>query len=171
MRYPESSYMGCRRCFITLQVHCNWPKKLDFIFWFALPGLTMYLLLRSLHPQKEDYLIRISGSLFYMLNHYLLQGWIIAEMSKFSIVSALPLVVLAIINVNTRSGSVLKNAILVGITLFSLNGGAGIPLWGGLAIVALTTMFVTFFISSQPFFTNSSELLVSLYCLCFLFYF
>lgn len=98
-------------------------QKLDFIFWFTLPGLTMYILLRSLHAKPEDYILRLSGSLFYMLNHYLLQGWIIAEMSKFSIVSALPLVVLAIINVNIRHGSVVKNSILVGVTLFFLNGG------------------------------------------------
>ena len=143
---------GLQALFYYLTGSLQLAQKLDFIFWFTLPGITMYVLLRSLHPKKEDYLIRISGSLFYMLNHYLLQGWIIAEMSKFSIFSALPLVVLAIINVNTRSGSVLKNAILIGITLFFLNGGAGIPLWGGLAIVALTTLFVTFLISPQSFF-------------------
>lgn len=127
-------------------------QKLDFIFWFTLPGITMYILLRSLHPNKEDFVIRISGSLFYMLNHYLLQAWIIAEMSKFSIVSALPLVVLAVINVNLRSGSIFKNSILVGVVLFFLNGGAGIPLWGGLAITVLTTMVVTLLISSRPVF-------------------
>ena len=59
----------------------------------------MYTLLHYLHPKKEDYLIRIPGSLFYMMNHYLLQAWTIAERTKFSIVAALPIVVLLIIRV------------------------------------------------------------------------
>lgn len=124
-------------------------QKLDFIFWFFLPGVTMYIMLRSLHPSKDEFITRISGALFYMLNHYLLQGWIIAEMSKFSTVSALPLVVLGIINVNLRGSSVIKTSILIGITLFFLNGGAGIPLWGGLTITALTAFTVTLLISPQ----------------------
>src|SRR3989344_1348688 len=127
-------------------------QKLDFIFWFTLPGLTMYILLKSLHSQKDNSLLRISGSLFYMLNHYLLQGWIIAEMSKFSIVAALPLIVLAIINVNLKNGSVLKNAMLVAITLFFLNGGAGIPLWGRMFICAITTLVISLVVSPVALF-------------------
>ena len=42
-------------------------QRLDFIFWFTLPGIAMYILLRSLYPKKEDYPTRISGTLFYML--------------------------------------------------------------------------------------------------------
>src|SRR3989338_9983384 len=71
-------------------------QKATFIFWFVLPGITMYTLLRFLHPKKDDYPLRLSGSLFYMMNHYLLQAWTIAERTKFSIVAALPLVVLLI---------------------------------------------------------------------------
>src|SRR3989344_7133047 len=127
-------------------------QKLDFVFWFTLPGITMYILLHSLHPNKDDFLLRISGSLFCMLNHYLLQGWIIAEMSKFSIVSALPLIVLAIINVNLKNGSVLKNAMFVAITLFFLNGGAGIPLWGGMFICAITTLVISLVVSPVALF-------------------
>ena len=130
-------------------------QRLDFIFWFTLPGIAMYILLRSLYPKKEDYPTRISGTLFYMLNHYLLQAWIIAEATKFSIVTALPLVILAIINVNLRGASVIKNSILIGFTLFFLNGGGGIPLWGGLAIPVITTMFISLLISPQ---TLSSKL-------------
>src|SRR3989344_7494002 len=69
-------------------------QKVTYVFWFVLPGITMYTLLRFLHPKKGDYPIRVSGSLFYMMNYYLLQGWVIAERTKFSIVAALPLVAL-----------------------------------------------------------------------------
>lgn len=166
---------GLQALFYALTGSLQLAQKLDFIFWFTLPGITMYILLKSLHPEKENYILRISGSLFYMINHYLLQGWIIAEMSKFSIVSALPLITLAIINVNLRKGSIFKNSLLVGFTLFFLNGGAGIPLWGGLFIVALTTTVITFLISPQPSLSKlrkalSFSFLSSLFVFLFNFY-
>ena len=55
----------------------------------VLPGITMHTLLHYPHPKKEDYLIRIPGSLFYMMNHYLLLG--LDDLfggTKFSIVAA-----------------------------------------------------------------------------------
>ena len=141
---------GLQALFYYVTGSLQLAQKLDFIFWFTLPGITMYILLRSLHPKKEEYIIRISGALFYMLNHYLLQGWIIAEMSKFSIVAAIPLIVLFTVNVMHKGESIVKNSFLVGFTLFFLNGGAGIPLWGGLAIVWITTLGVLFRLNPQP---------------------
>lgn len=125
-------------------------QQLTFIFWFILPGITMYILLRSLHPNKEDSIIRISGTLFYMLNHYLLQAWLIAERTKFSIVAALPIVILTIINVIYRRKSIVKNSVILTITLFFLNGGAGIPLWGGLLVAALTCLVIVFSFADYP---------------------
>lgn len=127
-------------------------QKIVFIFWFTLPGIAMYTLLRSLHPEKEDSIIRLSGSLFYMMNHYLLQGWMIAERTKFMIVAAMPLVVLLIINVVYKKQSALKNSILLSIVMFLLNGGAGIPLLGGLAVAAFITLIIMFFSSSESFY-------------------
>ena len=109
---------GLQALFYYVTGSLQLAQKLDFIFWFTLPGITMYILLRSLHPKKEEYIIRISGALFYMLNHYLLQGWIIAEMSKFSIVAAIPLIVLFTVNVMHKGESIVKNSFLVGFTLF-----------------------------------------------------
>lgn len=150
---------GLQALFYTLTGSLQLAQKFDFVFWFSLPGITMYILLRSLHPKIEDFPIRISGALFYMINYYLLQAWIIAEMSKFSIVAALPIVALAIINVNLKKGSVFKNSLLVGITLFFLNGGAGIPLWGGLVVVGLTVLSVTFWASREHLIDKIKRLL------------
>lgn len=147
---PTVFIHGLQALFYSITNDLQLAQKLDFCVWFVLPGITMYILLKSLHPKKEDFIIRISGSLFYILNHYLLQAWIIAEMSKFSMVAAIPLVVLAIINVLLRNGSILKNSILVGITLFFLNGGAGIPLWGGMLVAAGTSMMIAFLVSPYP---------------------
>src|SRR3989344_6113655 len=62
---------GLQAFFYFLTSNLQLAQKLDFIFWFVLPGITMYILLKSLHPKKDEFLIRISGTLFYMLNHYL----------------------------------------------------------------------------------------------------
>ncbi len=134
-------------------------QKLTFIFWFVLPGITMYMLLRYLHPKQNDYPIRIFGSLFYMMNHYLLQAWIIAERTKFSIVAALPLVVLLIIKVLHKKESPVKNSILFALTLFFLNGGEGIPLLIVLFVVVITTAIVFFFLSNESFWFKTKRLL------------
>lgn len=119
-------------------------QQISFIFWFLLPGITMYILLKNLYPTTGDYPIRISGSLFYMFNHYLLQAWLIAERTKFSVVAAQPLIVLLIINAIYYKKSLLRSSILISLTLFVLSGGSGIPLLGGLFITSVTTLICVF---------------------------
>lgn len=135
-------------------------QKITYIFWFVLPGITMYILLRYLHPAKEDFPIRISGSLFYMMNHYLLQAWTIAERTKFSIVAALPLVVLLIAEVLHKKKSPVKNSILLALILFFLNGGEGIPLLISLFIVLIVTTKIFFFLSNESFWPKTKRLLL-----------
>lgn len=139
-------------------------QKITYIFWFVLPGLTMYILLRSLYPEKKDFPVRISGSLFYMMNHYLLEGWTIAERTKFSLVAAIPIVVLLIIRVVSRKDSVIKNSLLLALTLFFLNGGNGVPLFGGLLVIVLTITVTLFLLSKESFFSKLKRLL-SFVCL------
>lgn len=134
-------------------------QKITYIFWFVLPGLTMYILLRFLHPAKEDFSLRLSGSLFYMMNHFLLQAWTIAERTKFSIVAALPLVVLLVIKVIYKKESPIKNSILLALTLFFLNGGEGIPLLISLFVVVVTAAISFFFLSNESFWPKAKRLL------------
>lgn len=135
-------------------------QKATYVFWFVLPGITMYALLLYLHPKKDDYLVRIPGSLFYMTNHYLLQAWTIAERTKFSIVAALPLVVLLIIKVMHEKESPVKNSILFALTLFFLNGGEGIPLLISLFVVVMTTVIAFFFSSNENFWSKTKRLFI-----------
>ena len=135
-------------------------QKITYIFWFILTGITMYTLLRYLHPNKEDYPIRVSGSMFYMMNHYLLQAWTIAERTKFSIVAALPIVVLLIIKVLHKKESPVKNSILFALTLFFLNGGEGIPLLISLFVAVITTIITYFFLSNENFWPKAKRLLI-----------
>lgn len=135
-------------------------QKITYVFWFVLPGITMHILLRYLHPKKDDYPVRISGSLFYMMNHYLLQAWTIAERTKFSIVAALPLVVLFVIKVFHQKESPVKNSILIALTLFFLNGGEGIPLLISLFVVVAATVFTFFFLSNEKFWLKTKRLFI-----------
>lgn len=135
-------------------------QKMTYIFWFVLPGITMYILLRYLHPKNDDYSVRISGSLFYMMNHYLLQAWTIAERTKFSIIAALPLVVLFVIKVFHQKEPPLKNSILIALTLFFLNGGEGIPLLISLFVVVAATTLTFFFLSDERFWLKTKRLFI-----------
>ena len=47
-------------------------QKVVFIFWFVLPGLAMYYFVSTIHREKDQWFIRLAGSLFYMFNHFLL---------------------------------------------------------------------------------------------------
>jgi hypothetical protein len=134
-------------------------QKITYIFWFTLPGLTMYALLRFLHPKREEFPIRISASLFYMMNHYLLEAWTIAERTKFSIVAALPLVILLTIKVLHKKESPIKSSILLALTLFFLNGGEGIPLLISL-FVAMGIALISFFLLSNESFINKAKRLL-----------
>lgn len=140
---------GLEALFSSLGFSLIEAQKLTFIFWFVLPGITMHTLLKSLHPKKEEYVIRISGSLFYMLNHFLLQAWLIAERTKFSLIAVLPLIVLIIINVIIRKKNILWESIKLCLFLIFLNGGAGIPLWGGVAVVGVCTFVISLIYSSE----------------------
>ncbi len=144
-------------------------QQLSFIFWFTLPGITMYIFLRSLYPDKEDTAIRLIGSVFYMMNHYLLQAWVIAERTKFSLVAALPLVILIMINVLMRNKDILTNSIILSILLSVLNGGAGIPLWGGLVVATFPFLAVLLLLAGGTFWKKIHHL-VSLLILTGIFF-
>ena len=114
-------------------------QQVTFMFWATLPALTMYVLLKHLHPEARYYPLRLVGSWFLSINYYMLQGWSIAERTKFSIVAMLPMLVLSLIKIFKEDKSVLHEAARLALLLFVFNGGSGIPLWGGLALTGLAT--------------------------------
>lgn len=110
-------------------------QLIQFCFWFTLPGLTMYFFAYKIFPDRK-YLALIA-SVIYMLNFYLLQGWFIAERTKFSIYAAFPLVLYFLIRYLTGKIGFLKTIIITGIILGIFNGGGSFPLYGGLAFTML----------------------------------
>jgi len=109
-------------------------QRITFGFWLVLPAICMYVLLKKLFPKQDQYVVRLFGSLFYSLNHYLLQGWMIAERSKFSYVAVFPLAVLALVNVIVERRSILVNAFLLVLVLTVLAPGVALPLLGAFAM-------------------------------------
>lgn len=118
-------------------------QKIVFIFWFVLPGLAMYYFTSIFYKEKEQWFIRLSASLFYMFNHFLLQGWFIAERTKISLFVALPLLLGLILSIIEKRISALKGIALMSLVFFFFNGGGGLPLYGGL-LLALTLGFLFF---------------------------
>lgn len=117
-------------------------QQTTFIFWAVLPALTMYILLKHLRPEAKYYPLRLVGSWFMSVNYYMLQGWSIAERTKFSIVAMLPMLILALVKIFKENKSVLHESAKLSLLLFVFNGGSGLPLWGGLALTGLTTTLV-----------------------------
>lgn len=109
-------------------------QKITFIFWFAAPGLAMYFLLSSLHSEKYYRFLRLFGSIFYMFNHFMLQGWFIAERTKFSSMVALTILLALFIKNLTGKMSLSKTVILSSFVIFLFNGGGFLPLYGGLLV-------------------------------------
>lgn len=117
---------------------------ITFIFWFMLPGLSMYYFTRNIEKRYKLSFFALPASLFYMFNHFLLQGWFIAERTKFSLYAALPLLIAFLLDWEEGRKSTLQTALLVSLTFFFLNGLASIPLFGGILSAVISFFFYYF---------------------------
>lgn len=119
----------------------------QFVFWFTAPGLAMYFFAHKIFPSKKY--LPLIASVIYMLNFYLIQGWFIAERTKFSLYVALPLVLYFLIAYLTGKMGFVKSVLLTGITLGIFNGGGSLPLYGGLIFTILVSFVYINFIHSS----------------------
>lgn len=120
-------------------------QKISFVFWFVLPGLSMYYLASRIEERMRIQFLSFFSSVFYMINHFLLQGWFVAERTKFSVYAALPIFVAILIDWSMGKTKTLNAAIIISILFFFLNGLASLPLFGGVFIVFLVFVIVYFF--------------------------
>ncbi len=119
-------------------------QKLTFIFWFFLVGISMYIFINSFYSEKKFWTFRILGSVFYMYNFFILQGWLIAERAKFSILAALPLGFLIVYKTLNKEYSILKGVILFSFLFLFFNGGGVPPLYGSVILIyGLTFAYCT----------------------------
>lgn len=125
-------------------------EKIEFAFWFVLPGVTMYYVAYKMWPDKKY--LPLIAALIYMINYYLLQGWFAPERTKFSFYAGFPIFVYSMLEYFRGTMSWKKSVLLAGITFSILNGGGSIPLYGGLIVtiilVSLYYNFINFSIKS-----------------------
>ena len=119
-------------------------QKIVFIFWFVLPGLTMYYFSSRLAKKLQLPYFALPVSIFYMFNHFLLQGWFVAERTKFSVYAALPLAMAFLFDWEEKKRSTIKTAAFISLTFFVLNGEASLPLFGGvfLTVIAFSIFYL-----------------------------
>ncbi|OGK39909.1 hypothetical protein A3A74_05495 [Candidatus Roizmanbacteria bacterium RIFCSPLOWO2_01_FULL_35_13] len=117
----------------------QYQEKIQFIFWFTLPGITMYIAARKFWPEKRY--LPIIAAIIYMLNFYLLQGWLVAERTKFSLYAAFPIFVYYFIAYIIGKESFKKSVLISALILSVFNGGSSLPLYGGIfiSIIAIVT--------------------------------
>lgn len=120
-------------------------QKITFIFWFVLPGITMYYFANKIAKKYDLQFFALPSAIFYMFNHFLLQGWFIAERTKFSLYAALPLLLAFLFDWQDKQRSTSKSAIFIAITFFFLNGEGSLPLFGGI-LMSLFTFVIFYFL-------------------------
>ncbi len=119
-------------------------QKIAFIFWFVLPGLTMYYFSSKLSQKLNLKFFVLPTTVLYMFNHFLLQGWFVAERTKFSVYAALPLVMVFLFDWEEKRRSTFKTGLFMALTVFFLNGEASLPLFGGLILSVFA--FIEFYL-------------------------
>jgi len=119
-------------------------QKVTFIFWFVLPGIAMYYFASKLAKKYNLTFFALPVSVFYMFNHFLLQGWFVAERTKFSVYAALPIILALLFDWEEKKKSSLFVGILISLLLFVLNGEGSLPLFGGL-IISMSVFVVWYF--------------------------
>lgn len=138
-----------------------------FIFWLSLSGFSMYLLASKFEKELKLKYFAVAASLFYMINHFLLQSWYIAERTKYSVYAALPLILYFLFEWAEGKKSTLFTSIAIAFVIFFLNGGGAIPLFGGIILAGI--VFVLFYFLSGFSFRKVLKLIslvlwTSLFC-------
>jgi hypothetical protein len=117
-------------------------QSLEFSIYFFLFGISMYLFTKNVFGDDYPY-IPLIASVFYQLNHFILQAWFIAERTKFTLYIALPIFLLLLYWVFQKKFSPILLGLLAAVLLTLFNGGGFIPLYGAIAISS--GVFVTLF--------------------------
>jgi len=112
-------------------------QKIVFIFWMFMPMFAMYLLANSFFPLKKQWFLRLFISIFYVFNHFNLQAWSIAERTKFSVLTAIPLMSLLFFKLEQKNINKLKAFFLIALVFFLFNGGGTPPFFGPVALILI----------------------------------
>lgn len=143
-------------------------QKIIFSFWLILPGIAMYIFASKIERENKLKYFALPASLLYMFNHFLLQGWFIAERTKFSLYAALPLMLYLLFEYQAKKMSALRTSILFSLLFFFLNGEGSLPLFGGI-IVSIIIFGLFYFLEEHSLKSVKSLLKLSILTLFFSF--
>lgn len=127
-------------------------QRLVFVYWASLIALSMYLLTSYITKSDKRYRVfRIMSSFLYLINFFVLQAWFIAERTKFSILIAIPLVLLFLFRAVKKKNWLLNSGMAAFcLTIFN-GGGSAFTLYGGLFLILLVLfMSLISFFKSKP---------------------
>jgi hypothetical protein len=146
-------------------------QRLSFVLWFFLIGMGMYLFVRRFFSEEKWRIFRLSASVMYVYNFFLLQGWFITERAKFSLFAALPVGLLLAYQSFVEQKHVLRNALLFGFLFFVLNGGSSPPLFGAVLITyAVTWLYGVWIATTRAGWKNFFRILVQKVGIAILFF-
>lgn len=128
--------------FIFTVITGSWVvgQRMMMVFWFFVMQASMYVLARTVKPEKEHWVFRLGASIFYAFNFFILQAWFIVERAKFSLYAALPVAILLIYLVFEKKKPVLRYAVYFGLLYFFASGGGSPPLYGASLVTWVVTI-------------------------------
>ncbi|MEO8581125.1 MAG: hypothetical protein ABI425_00935 [Patescibacteria group bacterium] len=138
-------------------------QAIQFSLYIFLIGVSMYFFCKMSWGRDSE-LLAVSAAVFYQINHFVLQGWFIAERTKFSLYIALPLLLVLFYKLFTSKVSPIKIGILSALVLFFLNGGGFLPLFAGV-FISLGVWTLVLLRSTEHFTITFRKFLI--YCLTF----
>ena len=104
--------------------------------WFFGMMMSMYVLVRSVFPEKKYWIIRLVSSVVYGYNFFILQAWIIFERPKFSAYILLPLTLAVLHKIFVKKITFLQGFIFFWLISLFFNAG-GLPPLLGTTILAI----------------------------------
>jgi len=119
-------------------------QKLSFIFWFGLTGISMYIMMSLLvkGDTVKDKIIRISATIFYMVNFYQLHIWMIARIGELSGAILIP-VSLGLLIKGLEGKISLNKCLLISAIFFLFGSGIGVqPPVLGVFFIVLVSYFI-----------------------------
>ncbi len=138
------AFIGVQAFFKLLGFNLLNVQKLSFIFWFALTGISMYILMSLLvkGDTVKDKIIRVSATIFYMINFYQLHIWMIARIGELSGAILIP-VSLGLLIKSLEGEVPLSKCFMILAIFFLFGSGIGVqPPVLGVFFIAIAAYFI-----------------------------
>lgn len=111
-----------------LGLSISWAQRLQFVFWFMIPGFAMYYLMQKLYSGKNRLIAAFIAVSFYMCNLYLETIWLGFNKSNIAVYAFLPFLLSIFILALKQEMSIYRAACLSGIlSIFTSATGSNTP--------------------------------------------